>query len=215
MHDEAHDKGIAMKPIENVVFDVGMVLYRWNLRFLFEKLIDDPQRLEWFVANVVTDEWHFEHDEGRELAKMVAERKAQFPDHAGLIDAYATRFVETIPGPVEGSLDLVRRLDEAGVPLWAITNFAAPFWAEFRATQPVFDRFRDIVVSGVERLIKPHPPIFQLAARRFGIAPETAWFIDDRLDNVEGAARLGWQVHHFRDAPTLEVDLVRRRLLRA
>ncbi len=199
--------------IEHVVFDVGMVLFQWDLRHLYRRLIDDPERLEWFVTHVVTPEWHHGHDEGRDLAEMVAERKAAFPDEDALIDAYATRFTESIPGPVPGALELVEELDAAGVPLFAITNFADSFWKEFRATQPVFDRFRDIVVSGTEKLAKPEPEIFDLAARRFGIAPATALFIDDRRDNVDAAARLGWQVHHFSDAPTLRADFERRGLL--
>lgn len=201
--------------IESVVFDVGRVLFRWDLRCLFGKLIDDPDELEWFVTQVVTEEWHYQHDAGRDLAEMVAERSAQFPQHAHLIEAYATRFAESIPGPVPGSLDLVARLDRAGVPLFAITNFADAFWPPFRASQPVFDAFRDIVVSGTEKLAKPEPAIFHLAARRFGIVPSRALFIDDNAANVVAAADLGWQVHHFRDAATLEADLVARGLLEA
>lgn len=198
-----------------VVFDVGRVLFRWDLRHLFGKLIDDPEELEWFVANVVTEQWHFEHDAGRDLSEMVAERRLAFPDHAHLIAAYATRFRESIPGPVPGSLDLVERLDAAGVPLFAITNFADSFWAEFRAGEPIFDRFCDIVVSGVEKIAKPDPAIFELAARRFGLDPAHALFIDDNPANVAVARDLDWQVHHFHDAAALEKDLVARGLLAA
>ncbi|MEO0056648.1 MAG: hypothetical protein RIT17_78, partial [Pseudomonadota bacterium] len=42
-----------------VVFDVGRVLFQWQLGALFAKLIDDPQELDWFLAHVVTEEWHF------------------------------------------------------------------------------------------------------------------------------------------------------------
>ena len=68
-----------------VVFDVGRVLFQWQLRALFEKLIDDESELDWFLANVVTEEWHFQHDEGRALADMVGERSALYPGHAHLI----------------------------------------------------------------------------------------------------------------------------------
>ena len=199
--------------VEAVVFDVGRVLYQWQLRTLFTKLIADEQELDWFLAHVVTEEWHFQHDEGRPLAEMVSERQAQFPAHAHLIAAYAERFNETIPGPVPGSLDLVERLHTAGHPLFAITNFGAEFWAMFRPTAPVFDRFRDIVVSGEEGLAKPDPAIFKLAAERFGHAPGAMLFIDDNAANIAGAERLGWQVHHFRDAAGLEADLIGRGLL--
>lgn len=199
--------------IDAVVFDVGRVLYEWDLRCLFGKLIDDPAELEWFVGHVVTEEWHFQHDAGRDLEEMVAERKAQFPGFDHLIDAYATRFGESIPGPLPGSIELVERLDAAGVPLFAITNFAHAFWYPFRDSQPVFRRFRDVVVSGTEKLAKPDPAIFHLARDRFGIDPSRTLFIDDNPANIAAAAALGWQVHHFSDAVTLEADLVSRGLL--
>lgn len=200
--------------IEAVVFDVGRVLFEWDLRHLFGKLIADPAELEWFCTTVVTPEWHFQHDEGVPLAEMVPARKAEYPDHAALIDAYAARFNESIPGPVPGSLELVDQLDARGVPLFAITNFGAEFWPKFRATQPVFDAFREIVVSGDEKLAKPDPAIFHLAEARFGVPRQAMLFIDDNAANVESAARLGWQVHHFTEgAEGLAADLRRRGLI--
>jgi 2-haloacid dehalogenase len=202
-----------MSDVEAVVFDVGRVLVQWELRALFAKLIDDPAELDRFLAEVVTEEWHFQHDRGRPLAAMVPERQAQFPEHAHLIEAYATRFLETIPGPVPGTAALVERLAARGVPLYAITNFGAEFWDMFRPTAPLLDRFGDIVVSGREKLAKPDPAIFALAAQRFGHAPEAMLFIDDNRANIETAQALGWQVHHFADAPALERDLVARELI--
>jgi 2-haloacid dehalogenase len=99
------------------------------------------------------------------------------------------------------------------VPLYAITNFGASFWPEFRAAQPVFDRFRDIVVSGFEKIAKPDPAIYALAARRFGHAPEAMLFIDDNAANVASARDCGWQVHHFVDADRLSVELRQRGLI--
>jgi len=199
--------------VEAVVFDVGRVLYQWDLRHLFRKLIDDEAEVDCFVATVVSEAWHFQHDAGRPLAEMVAERSAEYPQHALLIAAYAARFNESIPGPVPGALQLVERLHERGVPLYAITNFGHDLWQGFRPTAPVFALFRDIVVSGTEKLAKPDPAIFALAAARFGRAPETMLFIDDNADNIASAARCGWQVHHFRDAPTLQADLEARGLI--
>ena len=202
-----------MQNIRAVVFDVGRVLVQWELRALFEKLIDDESELDWFLQNVVTPDWHFQHDAGRPLAEMVPERQAQYPDYAAHIDAYATRFNETIPGPVAGSYEIVEELARRDVPLFAITNFGAEFWAMFRPTQPIFNHFRDIVVSGEERLMKPDAAIYQLALRRFGLAEGEGLFIDDSLPNVEAARANGFHAHHFIDALTLRAELVALRLL--
>ena len=202
-----------MPPVKAVVFDVGRVLFDWQLSALFEKLVDDAAELEKVLSEVITEEWHFEHDAGRPLGDMVPERKALFPDYAHLLDAYATRFNETVPGPVAGSLELVEALATRNVPLFAITNFGAESWDGFRPTQPIFDLFGDIVVSGKERLVKPDPAIFALAAKRFGHDPHEMIFIDDNEANIVGARECGWQAHHFTDAARLEADLKERGLL--
>jgi 2-haloacid dehalogenase len=196
-----------------IVFDIGRVLFDWNLRHLFAKLIDDPAQLDWFLSEVVTEEWHFQSDAGRPLAEMVLERTAQFPDHAHLIEAYHGRFNETLPSAIPGTHDIVRRLAARGVPLYALTNFGAEFWAGFRPVQPIFELFDDVVVSGEERCAKPDPRIYEIAERRFGHPPEMLFFTDDSPANVAAAAARGWQAHLFIDAAALEAELVALGLL--
>jgi 2-haloacid dehalogenase len=196
-----------MSEVKAVVFDVGRVLVQWEMRHLFAKLIDDEAELDWFLANIVTPEWHYQHDAGRPLAEMVPELQAEYPVYSAHIDAYATRFIETVPGPVPGSFDIVEELAGRGVPLFAITNFGAEFWDQFRPHYPIFDHFRDIVVSGVEKVVKPDPAIYQLALRRFALSAGEAVFIDDSLPNVIAARENGFVGHHFIDAPTLRAEL--------
>jgi 2-haloacid dehalogenase len=196
-----------------VVWDIGRVLYQWDLRFLFSKLIADPAELEWFVTTVVTEEWHFQSDEGRPLAEMLPELKARFPQHHALIDAYHPRFLETLPAPVAGTHGLVERLATRGVPQFALSNFGAEFWAMFRPTAPVFDHFADCVISGEERCVKPDPAIYEVLERRSGLAPRALLFIDDRADNIAAARARGWHGLVFADAVTLEADLKAHGLL--
>lgn len=199
--------------IEAVVFDVGKVLVEWERDLPFRRLIPDSAARERFMAEVIPLEWHGLHDAGCSAEQMIAKRSAEFPEHAQLIRAWLTHFNETIPGPVPGSTEIVEDLHAAGVPLYAITNFGADTWAGFAPTYPLFERFRDIVVSGVEQLAKPDPAIYALAAQRFGRAPAAMLFIDDSPANVESARRCGWQAHHFTDAATLRAELVGHGLL--
>ena len=199
--------------IKAVVFDIGKVLVEWERDLPFRRLIPDPATRDWFMAEVIPLSWHGEHDAGRDAEAMIAERSAQFPEHAELIRAWLDRFNETIPGPVPGSSEIVEDLHAAGVPLFAITNFGADTWAGFAPTYPLFARFGDIVVSGVEKLAKPDPAIYALAERRFGRPGYSMLFVDDSLANVESARACGWHAHHFSDAATLRADLIARGLL--
>ncbi|KQN91063.1 hydrolase [Sphingomonas sp. Leaf231] len=199
----------------SVIFDVGHVLYDWNPRVLYERLFEDERALDVFLGEVATREWHFQHDAGRPFADTSAELVERFPEHAAMIALWGPRFGEQIPGPIAGMVAIVEELDAAGVPLFAITNFSGEFFPPFRAREAaVFDRFRDIVVSGDERLVKPDAAIYRLALDRFGLAPGQAFFVDDNADNIAGAQALGIHAHHFRDAATLRPALVEAGLLR-
>lgn len=199
--------------IDAVVFDIGRVIVQWSIRDLYSKHIADPARLDWFLREVVTERWNFEHDAGKPLARMVAERTALYPDEAELIALYPQRWMETIPGPVPGTIPLIEALAARGVPLYAITNFGAETWEMFHPHYPALGHFRDIVISGREKIVKPDPAIYALAERRFGHAPQRMLFIDDSLPNVTSARELGWNAHHFSDAETLKAELIERGLL--
>ena len=180
-----------------VVFDIGNVLFEWDPRHLYAKLIRQQDELDWFLSHVVTHDWHFQLDAGRTLADCTAELIARFPGSRALIEQYGPRWLETIPGPVAGMPQLVEALADAAVPLFAITNFSAEFYPRFAKAHPVMRHFRDVVVSGAEKIVKPDPRIFALASARFGIDPPRSLFIDDRLDNIQSAADAGYQVEHF------------------
>lgn len=198
----------------SVIFDVGHVLYDWDPRVLYERLFDDERALDAFLRDVATREWHFQHDAGRPFAETSAELSAFYPEHAAMIALWGPRFSEQIPGPMPGMMAVVEELDARGVPLFAITNFSGEFFAPFRAREAaVFDRFRDIVVSGDEKLVKPDAAIFRLALRRFGVAAQDAFFIDDNAANVAGAEAVGIRSHLFRDAATLRGEMAALGLL--
>ena len=200
--------------VDTVIFDVGMVLVDWDIRYLYRKLIADQAQLEWFVTHVVTPQWHHQHDEGRNFADTSAELITAFPDHADLIAAFGPRFGETLGEILPGMRKLVGELAARKTPLYAITNFSDEFWPEFYAREAdLFAPFRGVIVSGTEKLAKPDEAIYRLAADRFGIAPEQAIFIDDRAENVAAAEAIGMAGHLFTGEAGLRADLEQRGLL--
>jgi len=195
-------------PVKSVVFDVGNVLVDWNPRAFFQRHIVDPARLDRFLSEVATLEWHTQHDAGRSFADTSAELIALHPDEAEHIRLWGERFGETIGDLLPGMERLVGDLDSRGVPLYAITNFSHEFWPDFRTREAaLLDRFRDIVVSGEVKLVKPDPAIYALALDRFGLAPGEAMFVDDRIENVRAAEKAGFVGHVFRDAGLLRAAL--------
>ena len=193
--------------IDTVVFDIGKVLIEWDPRHLYRDLIAEEAVMERFLAEVCTPAWNLEQDRGRPWAEAIADLSARFPDQAHLVRAFREHWIRMVPGFVPGTVDLLEALRARGVPLYAITNFAADTFEECLRHYPVLGRFQDIVVSGREGILKPDPAIYRLLLDRNGLDAARCLFIDDSAPNVRGAQAVGMRAHHFRDAATLETAL--------
>lgn len=191
-----------------LIFDIGNVLLRWEPQALFRQYLPDDAAVDAFLAEVGFSDWNHQFDGGVPWPEGVASHSARFPHHAEVLAAYDSRWHETIVGPVAGMPELLAELAAAGVPLYAITNFSEPKFSETLARFPFLaGSFRDIVVSGVERMTKPGAEIFHLCLARNGLAPSDAAFIDDLPKNVAAAEALGLTGIVFTDAPTLRQTL--------
>jgi len=191
-----------------VVFDVGNVLLDWNPAYLYEKLIPDAEERTWFLTHVATLGWHSEQDRGRSCADGVADLTERFPGSATLIAAFYDRWLETISGPIDGTVELMAALREAGTPVHAITNFSAELWPVTVAAYPFLSDFGVAVVSGEVGYIKPDPRIFDVLVARAGLPASDMVFIDDRVGNVDAARQLGFGAIHYTTPEALADDLI-------
>lgn len=194
---------------DTVVFDIGNVLIQWDPRLLYRSIFQNEADADRFLAEVLPPEWNLEQDRGRSFAEGIAEALARRPDHREEILAWDTRWHEMVPGEVPGSVAILAALKEAGVPLYAITNFSSEKFAECEQRFPFLaDSFIDVVVSAHERLVKPDPRIYQVLFSRNDLAPERTVFIDDSPANVAAARSAGMHAIHFTDAVSLKAALV-------
>lgn len=197
-----------------VVFDVGGVLIEWNPRHLYRKLFGgDDAGMERFLTEVCSPAWNLRQDAGRSWAEGIAELTGRWPRQAALIRAFDERWEEMVPGPIDGTMALVRALKGSGVPLYCLTNFSS---AKFELTRRCFDIFAlfdGIVVSGEIGLVKPDPAIFRHLLQRFRLSAGQCLFVDDAPANVEGARAAGMRSHLFRSAAALARELQQCHLL--
>lgn len=200
-------------PVESVLFDLGGVLIDWNPRYLYRPYFPDPGRMEAFLTDVCAPEWNHEMDAGRSVDEAVAERQAQFPEHAALIALWRDGWPKMLGGAIEETVAILRDLRARATPIFALTNWSAETFPVARSRFGFLDWFAHIVVSGEVGLAKPDPAIFRLTAERTGIVPQRTLFIDDSDRNIASAAALGYQVHRFTSADALERDMVARGLL--
>lgn len=197
----------------NVVFDIGNVLVQWEPRALYRKIFATEAEVEWFITNVCNHVWNLEQDRGRSFAEAVREATARFPEHAEAIAAYDLRWHETVLGPIDGTVAILQELQARGTPLYAITNFNQDKFRETLQRFPFLAAFRDIVVSGDERLLKPDAAIYRVLLERNGLDASSCVFIDDSVKNVTGAEAVGMKAIHFTTPAALRSELVGMGLL--
>ena len=194
-----------------VAFDMGGVLIDYNPRHLYRKLIPQEAEMEHFLANVTTREWHMRQDYDGDPAAATRELQALHPGKEALIAAYYERFDEMLDHSFPRMVELVERLGDRGVPLYLLSNAPGFLDAWLRGPaqirHPFVGRFRDFIVSGHVGCWKPEAAIFELTCRTGGFRPQDAVFIDDVLENVEGARATGMGGIHHRSADETVAEL--------
>ncbi len=199
--------------VDAVVLDIGGVLMDWDPRHLFDALIADDTEREWFLSQVCSPAWNRRQDEGRPWADAVAEAVAEHPDWEPWIRAYDERWIETVAGLYEDTVEVLRELHATETPVLALTNFSGEKWALACEHYDLLTSFDGVVVSGEERLAKPDPAIYRLLVDRFSVEPTRTFFTDDVQHNVDAAREVGLDAELFTGAARLREQLTARRVL--
>lgn len=185
--------------IKAVLWDYGNVLVGWSPRHFYSQVISDKTRLEFFLDTVCPMSWHMLHDEGRPTSETIPLRQSQFPEFAAEIAMWQTHFANMITGPIYENIEIVKQLRANSIDQFVLTNMPSEFVEICFAPFGLREYFKDIIVSGDEKLAKPNADIFHLTLRRMNIAsPAEVLFIDDSEINIEAAKSLGFQTHLFR-----------------
>ncbi|EJL37154.1 haloacid dehalogenase superfamily protein, subfamily IA, variant 3 with third motif having DD or ED [Caulobacter sp. AP07] len=196
-----------------LLWDVGNVIVRWDPRTLYAKIFKEPADLDRFLSHVGTLDWHAATDRGVTFADNIAALSAEHPHHAEHIAAWWDRWPEMFSGTIPETESVIEDLAARGVPQFGLTNMSGETWPGVRAMSPAFRHFRDTVVSGDERVIKPDPRIFEIVLARTGLAPGELLFVDDSAANIAAAAAMGFHTHHFTDPAALRPAIERFGLL--
>jgi 2-haloacid dehalogenase len=190
-----------------VVFDIGNVLLRWNPRNLFSKIIADEARRDRFLATACNMDFILHTDVTEDFSEAVAARAEAFPEFAAELRQFDERWMETLGGPIEANVAVLRRLREAGRPVHALSNFAWQKFALARQRYDFLDTFDARVISGEVGVAKPGRRIFEILFERAGRRPEELLFVDDSFVNVSAAEALGMPAIHYREGMDLEAEL--------
>jgi HAD superfamily hydrolase (TIGR01509 family) len=198
-----------MSGIRHIVFDIGNVLILWERDRPYRELIPDAAERKHFMDEVCTMEWHIRLDEGAGIDDAIAELSTIFPHQTELIRAYKTRWLESIPGAIDGTVEILEALVAQGRDVTALTNFNQDLFRLTVPAYPFLSLFRGVTVSGEARMVKPNAAIYAHHAEAFGLTPAATLFFDDSPRNIAAALTAGWNAEVFASPERMRSDLGR------
>jgi glucose-1-phosphatase len=188
-------------PVRAIIFDMGGVLVRNQVpeprQRLAEKVGLTPQALEDLVfSNPVAAKASVGEATTSELWEYV---RAALKLDASQLPAFIQTFWAS-DRLDEELVDLIRSLR----PRYK-TGLLSNAWDDTRASLSaryphLMSCFDSSVFSAEVKMVKPDPRIYHLIMQRLGVAPEEAIFVDDFVENVEGATALGMQAILFKSS---------------
>lgn len=183
--------------IKNIIFDFGGVLLDWNPRYLYKSYFNNDEEMEHFLADICNGEWNIKQDAGRPFAEAVKELQAKYPEYAEAIQMYDDDWEKMLKCELPESIDLLKELKSMGYGIYGLTNWSAEKIGYAFANYSFFSLFDGIVVSGVEKVVKPDRKIYEILLERYSLKPGECVFIDDNQDNVDMAKVLGINAIRF------------------
>jgi putative hydrolase of the HAD superfamily len=133
--------------------------------------------------------------------------------YRGSIRDFQVLWSDFFDGPIPGVEELLDRIrDRYRVAFLSNSNevHAELIPRKFAALFRKDDRF---IFSHRFRVAKPDPEMFRRALEVIGALPRHVVFVDDLIENVLSAQTVGLRAFQFKDAETLEKDLVGEGLL--
>ncbi len=194
--------------IRLIISDFGGVICSFDYGIFCERLARRTGRT---VGQIFTAAFanHLQADfetgklSGREYHRAVMARLDADVPYEEFSRMYGDIFTE-----IAGTCDLLRRLC-ARYPLYLLSDTNEIHFGYVRETVRTLTVFDEFIVSYRVGVMKPDPRIYHEALRRAGLPAAACLFVDDRPENVEGAARVGIHAVQF-ESPAQCADALRR-----
>ncbi len=186
-------------PIRAAVFDIGMVLLRFDFSITLKKIEgrckagpDQIPVMLWGSGLVDA------YDRGRIATDEFARKASTVIGYDGTTEEFIGHWVDIFT-PVDSMIARARRWKERGMPLYLLSNTCESHIEFFTARYDLFRMFDGAVYSCRAGLMKPEKAIYEKLLREHALEASATVFIDDREENVRAARELGIRAVQYED----------------
>lgn len=178
--------------IKNIISDIGNVLFEFDTAGFIDKNIEDKDKDNFFNLIFGSDNWQL-MDKG-DLSFEGARDYfiSVFPKYKDILNKLFDSSLTLCLNMNHNNINILKEYKEKGYNIYYLSNMSVE---TFECINKKTDFFEKTCIGGVvsayEKMIKPNEDIYKLLLNRFGLKGEECLFIDDNLNNVNTAIRLG------------------------
>ena len=189
------------------LFDLGGIFFDWDPNHFYKKIFKNNDEREYFLKNICNDEWNIKQDAGRLIKDAEIELVVKFPDYKNQIKLYYKNHRKMFRGIFNNSIDALKLLKEKKYECYVLSNWSWETFLNMENDYPFLKLFDGLIISGKEKIIKPNKEIYLLAIKRFNLKAKETVFIDDRIENIIAAKKLGFKTIHLINPELIENEI--------
>lgn len=178
--------------IKNIISDIGNVLFEFDTEGFIDKNIEAKDKDDFFNLIFGSDNWQL-MDKG-DLSFECARDYfiSVFPKYKDILNKLFDSSLTLCLNMNHNNINILKEYKEKGYNIYYLSNMSVE---TFECINKKTDFFEKTCIGGVvsayEKMIKPNEDIYKLLLNRFNLKVEECLFIDDNLNNVNTAIRLG------------------------
>jgi putative hydrolase of the HAD superfamily len=177
--------------IQNVVFDLGGVLFEWRPDKTLARLYADQTLQQRITHEILQHQDWLDLDRGSIDEQQALDR---FQARTHLPTAELQNLMHEIRQemvPMEQTWDIIDWLAQQKIALYVLSNMSLNTFAVLTKRYQRWNKFKGVIISAHHGLMKPEKKFFNFLLTQYGLSAKQTVFIDDLKENVQGAIDTG------------------------
>ena len=185
--------------IKNIIFDVGKVLVSYEPDEYMKSLGLDQETMDAINGAMFQNKLWDMFDQGlfssEECLEKFIEGAPKYETEIRQIYATVGKTVKMYPY----SMEWIQELKDKGYNIYILSNYSQHMMKQTKRKLRFLSLVDGAVFSYECKLLKPSVKIYEYLCQKYHLNCSECVFVDDRMENVEGAQRSGILAMQFKD----------------
>ncbi|TKZ36218.1 HAD-IA family hydrolase [Brachyspira catarrhinii] len=194
--------------IKNIISDIGNVLFEFDTTGFINKNIEAEDKEKFFDLVFGNENWQL-MDKG-DLAFEDARKYflSVYPKYKDSLNKLFDSSLTLCLNMNNNNINILKEYKEKCYNIYYLSNMSVE---TFQCINKKTDFFETTCIGGIvsayEKMIKPSEEIYKLLLNRFNLKAEECLFIDDNLNNVNSALKLGFNSFQLKNMSDMRFEL--------